>query len=120
MHVPSGFLERELSVDVQTILRDSGPILTAFGFKLVGAIAIWVLGRWLIGLSTKILAKGLRRQHIEETLITWLVASLGVALNIALVVAILGYFGFETTTFAALIAAAGIAIGAAWAGLLAN
>jgi small conductance mechanosensitive channel len=43
-----------------------------------------------------------------------------VALTIGLVVALLGYFGFETTSFAALIAGVGIAIGAAWAGLLAN
>jgi small-conductance mechanosensitive channel len=43
-----------------------------------------------------------------------------VALNITLVVAILGYFGVQTTTFAALIAAMGLAIGMAWAGLLAN
>lgn len=79
-----------------------------------------MIGRQLIGLSTRLLGRALRRERIEETLIQWLVASLGVALNIALVVAILGYFGVETTTFAALIAAAGIAIGAAWAGLLAN
>jgi small-conductance mechanosensitive channel len=43
-----------------------------------------------------------------------------VALNITLAVAILGYFGVQTTTFAALIAAIGLAIGTAWAGLLAN
>jgi len=107
-------------MDFQTILKDSVPILTAFGLKLVGAVAIWVVGRWLIGLSTRTIGQALRRQGIEETLIKWLTASLGVTLNIALVVAILGYFGVETTTFAALIAGAGIAIGAAWAGLLAN
>jgi small conductance mechanosensitive channel len=45
---------------------------------------------------------------------------LGIALNVILVVAILGYFGFETTSFAALVAAVGIAIGAAWGGLLSN
>jgi small-conductance mechanosensitive channel len=45
---------------------------------------------------------------------------ISVVLNIALVVAILGYFGVETTTFAALIAAGGVAIGVAWGGLLAN
>ena len=43
-----------------------------------------------------------------------------VVLNVALVVAILGFFGVETTTFAALIAAGGVAIGVAWGGLLAN
>ena len=41
-------------------------------------------------------------------------------LNIALIVAILGFFGIETTTFAALMAGVGIAIGAAWSGLLAH
>lgn len=45
---------------------------------------------------------------------------IAVALNIVLVVGILGYFGIETTSFAALMAAMGIAIGAAWGGLLAN
>ena len=43
-----------------------------------------------------------------------------VALNIILVVAILGYFGVETTSFEALVAGAGVAIGAAWSGLLGN
>src|SRR5262245_65232254 len=43
-----------------------------------------------------------------------------VMLNIALVLGILGYFGVETTTFAALFAAAGVAIGMAWSGLLGN
>jgi len=107
-------------MDFQKILTAAVPIVTALAFKVLGAIALWIIGRWLIGLSTNILGRALRRQKIEETLIQWLIASIGVALNIALVVAILGYFGVETTTFAALIAAAGIAIGAAWAGLLAN
>ena len=44
----------------------------------------------------------------------------GVALNIILIVAILGYFGVETTSFAALVAGLGIAVGAAWGGLLSN
>ena len=109
-----------MSMVLQKLHDTSLPILTAVGLKVLGAIALWVIGRWLIQLSTNLLGRALRRQKIEETLIQWLIASLGVALNIALVVAILGYFGVETTTFAALIAAAGIAIGAAWAGLLAN
>lgn len=47
-------------------------------------------------------------------------SALSVTLSIVLVVAILGFFGVETTTFAALLAGVGIAIGAAWSGLLAN
>lgn len=107
-------------MDFQHLLSTALPLLTAFGLKVLGAIAIWIVGRRLIALVNSLLGRSLRSQKIEETLIQWLLASVGVALNIALVVAILGYFGVETTTFAALIAAAGIAIGAAWAGLLAN
>jgi hypothetical protein len=43
-----------------------------------------------------------------------------VVLNITLVIAILGYFGVQTTSFAALLAGAGLAIGTAWGGLLSN
>ena len=56
----------------------------------------------------------------KPTLIRYLISFLTIALNIVLVVAILGYFGLETTSFAALLAGAGLAIGAAWAGLLSN
>ena len=45
---------------------------------------------------------------------------LSVLLNVVLIVAILGFFGVETTTFAALLAAGGVAIGVAWGGLLSN
>ena len=107
-------------MDIKAIVESSVPILIAFGFKLLGAIVLWGIGRWLISLSMKILGRAMRRQDIDDTLTRWLTGSLAAVLNIALVVAILGYFGVETTTFAALIAAAGIAVGAAWAGLLAN
>jgi small conductance mechanosensitive channel len=88
--------------------------------KVVGALVLWLVGRWLIGVATRLIGTAMRGQKLEETLIHWLMASVGVALNITLVVAILGFFGVETTTLAALIAGAGVAIGAAWAGLLAN
>src|SRR6185369_14605639 len=73
-----------------------------------------------IGLAVRLAKAALAREHVDPTLGRYLGNILNVTLNIVLVVAILGYFGVETTSFAALIAAMGIAIGAAWAGLLAN
>jgi small conductance mechanosensitive channel len=95
-------------------------IAISIGLKVAGAIVVWVIGRWLIGLAMRLLSAGLTRQHVEATLIRYLISFLTIALNIVLVVAILGYFGLETTSFAALLAGAGLAIGAAWAGLLSN
>ncbi|HEX5886050.1 MAG TPA: hypothetical protein VFY67_16020 [Pyrinomonadaceae bacterium] len=60
------------------------------------------------------------KRPIEPTVINYLGSTVSVLLNITLVVAILGYFGVQTTTFAALIASAGLAIGLAWSGLLQN
>jgi len=95
-------------------------LAVAIALKIVGAILVWLIGRWLISLAMRLLKAALTRQHVEPTLIRYLISFLTIGLNIVLIVAILGYFGLETTSFAAFIAAAGIAIGAAWAGLLAN
>jgi small conductance mechanosensitive channel len=95
-------------------------MLTAVGLKILAAIAIWIVGRWLIGLALRIVGSALTRQKIDPTLIRYIHSALAAMLNIVLVIAILGFFGVETTSFAALIAAAGVAIGMAWSGLLAN
>lgn len=95
-------------------------LLTQFGLKVVGAIALWLIAQKLIDFAIKLLRRAFRSQNIEPTLISYLLNIIGVTLRIVLVVAILGFFGIETTSFAALLAAAGVAIGAAWGGLLAN
>ncbi len=92
----------------------------AFGVKVIGAIVVWIVGRWLIGLTGRLVSAALNRQKVDPTLTRYLSSIIGVALNVILVVAILGYFGVETTSFAALVAGVGIAIGAAWGGLLSN
>lgn len=95
-------------------------MIVNFGLKLVGAFALWFVGRWLIGKAVIAVGKALSAKHLDPTLRRYLGSILEVVLNIMLVIGILGFFGVETTSFAALIAAAGVAIGAAWAGLLSN
>jgi small conductance mechanosensitive channel len=95
-------------------------LLTTFGLKILGAIALWLVGQKLIEFASKLLRRVFRSQHVDATLISYLVNIITVTLRIVLVVALLGFFGIETTSFAALLAAAGVAIGAAWGGLLAN
>src|SRR6266513_5766252 len=90
------------------------------GFKIVSAIVFWLIGRWLIGLAIRLVTASLERQKVDPTLLRYLGTVISVTLNVILVVAILGYFGVETTSFAAIVAAAGIAIGMAWSGLLSN
>ena len=107
-------------MDFSNLYETSKPIVVAMGLKIAGAIVIYIVGRMLIGLVGTIITKAMERQKIEPTVIRYFANAIAVALNVMLVVGILGYFGVETTSFAALIAALGIAIGAAWGGLLSN
>jgi small conductance mechanosensitive channel len=94
--------------------------LVPFGLKVLGAIALWLIGRRLIHFAVALMQRGMRRQPIDPTVIGFLGSAVSVTLNIILVVALLGFFGVETTSFAALLAGAGLAIGSAWSGLLSN
>jgi hypothetical protein len=102
-----------------TWARVAGATLTAFGLKILGAIVAWIVGRYLIHMALRLIGMALTRQEVDPTLQRYIANIVNVTLNIVLVLAILGYFGVETTSFAALIAGMGVAIGAAWAGLLA-
>ncbi len=90
------------------------------GGKVLGALLLWIIGRYLIGLALKLLAASLNRQKLDGTLVRYIGSASGVLLNIILMIAVLSVFGVETTTFAGLLAAAGVAIGMAWSGLLSN
>jgi small conductance mechanosensitive channel len=107
-------------MDVNALTQAAIATLVAVGWKILGAALLWLVGRWLINMAVRLLGRTLSQQHFDATLTRYMLTGLSVVLNIALVVAILGFFGVETTTFAALIAAGGVAIGVAWGGLLAN
>ncbi len=102
-----------------------GSILTGivipFLFKLVGGAAIWIVGGWLINFAMKLMRRALTSAgNLDPSLIVYLVNFLAALLRVILVVSILGYFGVQTASFAALLAGAGLAIGAAWSGMLGN
>jgi small conductance mechanosensitive channel len=108
------------TMDFQGMYNSAKPALVAFGLKVAIAIVLYIVGRVLIGFAGTLIQRALERQKVEPTVIRYIGNAIAVALNILLVIGILGYFGVETTSFAALIAALGIAIGAAWGGLLSN
>lgn len=107
-------------MDANTVLQFVQAKVATVGLQIVGAIALYILGRSLISLVVNAVRRILVRQQVEPTVLRFAGDALSVVLNITLVVAILGYFGVQTTTFAALIAAVALAVGTAWAGLLAN
>jgi len=105
-----------ISKTLDTVLT----LLTTVGLRIVGALLLYLVGRWLISHVIGLVTRGMERQKVDPTLLRYVGTIISVLANIALVVAILGYFGVETTSFAALLAGAGLAIGTAWGGLLSN
>jgi small conductance mechanosensitive channel len=91
-----------------------------FAWRIFGAIALWIVGGWLIRIFLRVANNAMAIRHVDKTLASYASAAIRVALRIVLCIAILGVFGIETTSLAALLAAAGIAIGTAWSGLLSN
>lgn len=90
------------------------------GLKILGALVLWIIGRVVIRAVLGILDRSLRTRKIDDTVSKYLGSVAGVLLNILLLLSVLSVFGIETTTFAGLLAAAGVAIGVAWSGLLSN
>ena len=90
------------------------------GQRLIGAVLIYVIGRFIIKQLNKLLSKLLERRKLEISVQTFLKSLTSLLLNLILAFAIVAKLGVETTSFAAILASAGVAIGMALSGNLAN
>jgi len=105
-----------MQTDIAQIIAYIAPL----GWKVIGVLLIWIIGGMIINVINKGLSRILVQRKMDTTIAKYTEGGVTVLLRFLLVVAILGFLGIETTSFAALLAAVGFAIGAAWAGLLAN
>lgn len=107
-------------MDLEQLIDKGYELVMDFGPKILAAIAIWIIGSWLIKKIIKGTKKVMSKKNYDESLQKFLVNLLGWILKIILIVSILGTLGVETTSFAAILAAAGLAIGMALQGSLGN
>ena len=91
-----------------------------YGVKILGAILIWIVGSFIIKKIKKLLVKAMNKVEYDESLEKFISSLIVVSLKIILFVVILGNLGIETTSFAAILAAAGLAVGLALQGSLSN
>ena len=95
-------------------------LILEFGPKLIGAIIIFLIGTWFIKLILKSVGRLMDKASYDESLKKFLRNLLKWTLKILLFLVVLSVVGIETTSFAAILAAAGLAIGLALQGSLAN
>ncbi|WP_461480777.1 mechanosensitive ion channel family protein [Porticoccus sp.] len=104
----------------QTLMDGATALLMAYGGKLLLALLVLLGGWWLIGRALYFLDRGLARSHAEKTLRTFLHSFTNILLKGVLLVIIASMVGVETASLIALLGAAGLAVGLALQGSLAN
>lgn len=93
---------------------------THLGLTLLKALVVYLVGRFVIKLINKLVKKILSKRDIDPSVKTFVGSLVNVVLTILLIISVVGALGVQTTSFAALIASAGVAIGMALSGNLAN
>ena len=91
-----------------------------FGLKVLVALVIYLMGAWLIRRIKRLLVRVFERRHTERTLASFICSFVSITLTVMLVIATIGTLGVDTTSFAALLAAGGMAIGMALSGTVQN
>ncbi|MCS5597426.1 MAG: mechanosensitive ion channel [Alphaproteobacteria bacterium] len=107
-------------MDLDKIYESAAAYISLYGLKVIAAIAIFIIGKWVAKRVVNVLKKVMKKASVDETLISF-AGNIFYGLGLAFVViASLSQLGVETTSLAAVIAAAGLAIGLALQGSLSN
>jgi small conductance mechanosensitive channel len=109
-----------MNIDIEAILQKIYEYLAQYGFKVLGALIIFLIGRWLAKIISVLIERALIKSRVEKTLAKFVKNLSHIALLIFVVIAALAPLGVETTQFAVVVGAAGLAIGLALQGSLAN
>lgn len=113
-------LIQKVQEDPNTFLHDAGQSLIHFGIKVLIAIAVYLVGAWLIRQFGKFLRRLFQRRHTEATLASFITSLFTITSSVLLIIVTVGTLGVDTTSLAALLAAGGMAVGMALSGTVQN
>lgn len=105
---------------MEDLLSKVWALLTIYGLKIVAAIAIFIVGRWIAKALTAFTQKIMNKRQVDPTIVSFIANLVYISLLVFVVLAALGQLGIQTTSFIAVIGAAGLAIGLALQGSLSN
>jgi len=109
-----------METDISQVLQKVWELVTIYGLKVVAAVVIFVVGRWVAKIVSNLMRKMMRKADVDQTLRRFVASLVYIALLVFVVLAALGQLGIQTTSFIAVLGAAGLAIGLALQGSLAN
>ncbi|MDR2039297.1 MAG: mechanosensitive ion channel [Bacteroidales bacterium] len=113
-------MEKLSTVNWQELLSGFAHSLISFGGKLLIAVLIFVVGRWIIKRINKFVGNIMTKKEVDKSLFSFVRSLISITLNFVLIIIIISILGIETSSFIALFASAGVAIGLALSGTLQN
>lgn len=109
-----------MNINLEELVIQIRELAVHFGLNLITALAVLVIGIWISKFIRRTIEKQLNKKEIDKTLVSFLINLIYFTLLTVVVLAALGQLGIETTSFIAVLGAAGLAIGLALQGSLAN
>ncbi len=105
---------------MEDILLKIWELLTIYGIKVIAAVAVLIVGRWIAKGSANLTKTVMNKRQVDPTIVKFVANLIYIALLVFVVLAALGQLGIQTTSFIAVLGAAGLAIGLALQGSLSN
>ncbi len=105
---------------MDSLIQDIQPFVIEYGLKLIAAIAIFVIGKWVAKMVRRLLERIAKKAEWDTTLISFVGNLTYAGMMVFVILAALGQIGVETTSFIAVLGAAGLAIGLSLQGSLSN
>lgn len=110
----------DLNIDIQKLAAEAQTLALDFGVRLIAALAIFVIGRWVAKAVRSGLRKGMEKANVDKTLHSFVGNLVYVGLLLVVILAAVSKLGVQTASFIAVLGAAGLAVGLALQGSLAN
>lgn len=121
---PAAVLDQTIKTIIQTpvdqLISTGLDYGLKFGVKILAAILIYIIGAWLIKKIKRLIRKICEKRKLDASLTTFLLSFTSISLSILLIVTTISVLGVDTTSFVALLAGSGVAIGMALSGTLQN
>jgi small conductance mechanosensitive channel len=105
---------------MNTFVEMAQAVIAAYGLKVIAAIVIFIIGKWLSGVLSRVVGRAMSRTGTDEMLVKFVVNLAYAGLLAFVILAALAQLGIQTTSFIAVLGAAGLAIGLALQGSLSN
>lgn len=108
------------TITLDSLVTKLGQIVAEFGTRLVGVIAIWIIGFWLVKKIVAALNRAMKNHNVEPSLASFTMSFVSITLKVFVFIIILTTLGVQMTSIVAVLGAASLAIGMALSGTLQN